>query len=135
MEPASLVKRALGYLINVVIFVGFGFLFVGLMSIVFDIHIALVILFALLFALAVGIIFNIAIMFLSKGYTIGNAIFGIKYVSSDGQKINFKQTLIRSLAEATIIFILLDMFYLFKNRTERSVIDHLSDSFAIDVRL
>ena len=73
-------------------------------------------------------------MSVTKGYTLGSAIIGVKYVSSDGKNIKFSQIIIRSGSESILIFAFIDLIYLVRNRTERGAIDRLSDSFAIDIR-
>lgn len=70
----------------------------------------------------------------TKGFTIGSAIFGVKYVGYDGKIITGKQAFIRSGSETILIFVLFDLIYFIKSRTERGVIDRLSDTFAIDLR-
>ena len=135
MVTARLLKRVFGYLINFILYVGLGFGCAGLLTIPFELHILLFFFYAALFSLAIALIFNTIIILITKGYTVGNSIFGVKYVSNNGLNITFKQSLIRSFAESTLIFALLDLFYISKYRTERGVIDRLSDSFAIDIRL
>lgn len=135
MEPARLFKRILGYLINFILYVGMGFAFMAIITQFFELHILLFLLYAALFAIASALVLNFLIILITRGYTVGNVIFGVKYVSDNGQRINFKQVLIRAFAESTLIFVLLDLFYIIKNRTERGVIDRLSSSFAIDTRI
>ena len=78
---------------------------------------------------------DLLILMLTRGYTVGSAIMGGRYVASDGKKLSFKQALVRSGSESIAIFVIFDLIYFLKNRTERGVIDRLSDSFAIDTRI
>ena len=79
-------------------------------------------------------VLDLIIMLASHGYTIGSAIMGVKYVGYDGKRISSKQAFIRSGSETILIFVLFDLIYFLRNRTERGVIDRLSDTFAIDLR-
>ena len=135
METARLAKRVWAYIINLVFYLGTGFgcgvPFLTLLKLP---------LFAYIFiSLGIAIVFSfvndLIIMVLTRGYTVGSAIMGVRYVASDGKKLSFKQALVRSSSESILIFVIFDLIYFLKNRTERGVIDRLSDSFAIDTRI
>lgn len=134
METAVLSKRVWMYIINLIFYVGVGFGAASPIFIVLHWHILAYVGIALGAAIIISFIFDSILLKITKGYTIGSAILGVKFVSSDGQKMNGAQIVIRSMAESIIIFALLDFIYFLKNRTERGVIDRLSDTFAIDNR-
>lgn len=135
METARLSKRFWAYVINLVLYLGIGFAVASPLLIVTTAHIIFYFLTAFGSAIILSFFFDLFLLVVSHGHTIGSAIFGIKYVSSDGKKINRKQAMIRSASESTLVFVVLDYIYFLRYRTERGVIDRLSDSFAIDTRL
>lgn len=142
METAVLSKRVWMYIINLIFYVGVGFgasvpIYHAIHSYIpqyMQWHIIVLVGLALGIAIILSFAFDSFLMKVSKGYTIGSAICGVKFVSSDGQVINGKQIVVRSMAESILILAFLDLIYFLKNRTERGVIDRLSDTFAIDNR-
>ena len=135
METARLSKRIRAYIINLIIYLGIGFGAAVPFLTLLNFHIVFYILIALGIAIVVSLLFDILVMVSSHGYTFGSAIMGVRYVASDGKVLNGKQIVVRSACESIVIFVFLDLIYFIKNRTERGVIDRLSDSFAIDTRI
>ena len=135
METARLAKRAWAYIINLVFYLGTGFACAIPFLTLFRWPVYAYILISLGIAFVFSLINDLLIMLLTRGYTVGSAIMGVRYVASDGKKLSFKQALVRSGSESIFIFAFLDLIYFLKNRTERGVIDRLSDSFAIDTRI
>ena len=135
METARLNKRVLLYIINFLFYIGVGFAVASPFINALHVHIAIYILISFGMGIILSFVLDFILLIITKGYTIGSAIFGIKYVSSDGKKITKKHAFIRSAYESIFIFVILDLIYFLKYRTERGVIDRLSDSFAIDTRL
>ena len=134
MEIAVLSKRIGVYIFNLILYliIGFGSSLPFLM--VLRLHVAFSILISIGITIIISFLFDFFLMLVTKGYTIGSAIFGVKYVSMDNKRIAARQALIRSLSESIFIFVVFDFFYFIKNRTERGVIDRLSGTFAIDNR-
>ncbi len=135
METARLSKRIWGYIINLILYLGVGFGTAVPFLTLLNLHVALYILIVLGIAIVLSLLLDILIMALSHGYTLGSAIMGVKYVASDGKRLNSKEIVVRSACESLLIFVILDLIYFIKTRTERGVIDRLSDSFAIDTRI
>ena len=135
METAILRKRIWSYIINLILYVGFGFGVCAVFYILFSLHPLIYVLISLGEAIVSSFIFDCLLMRGTHGRTIGSAIMGVKYVASDGKRLSGKQILIRSSSESIVIFVFFDLIYFLKNRTERGVIDRLSDSFAIDTRI
>ena len=135
METARLSKRVWAYIINLVLYLGLGFASASPFLNLLHLHVIFYLLIAFGIAIILSFFFDLFLLVVTRGFTLGSAIFGIKYVSSDGQPINRKQSLIRSASESILVFALLDLIYFIRFRTERGVIDRLSDSFAIDNRL
>ena len=135
METARLNKRILLYIINFLFYIGVGFAVASPFLNVLKVPVAIYILISFGMGIVLSFIFDFILLIITKGFTIGSAIFGIKYVASDGKKISKRQAFIRSAYESIFIFVILDLIYFLKYRTERGVIDRLSDSFAIDIRI
>ena len=135
METARLAKRVWAYFINLILYLGIGFGGSVPFLTTLRLHIALYILISLGITIIASFAFDALLMKTTHGYSIGAAIMGIKYVASDGKMISNKQIVVRSASESLLIFVFFDWIYFLKNRTERGVIDRLSDSFAIDTRI
>ena len=134
MEIAVLSKRIGVYIFNLILYliIGFGSSLPFLM--VLHLHVAFYILISIGITIIISFLFDFFLMLVTKGYTIGSAIFGVKYVRMDNKRIAARQAFIRSSTESIFIFVVFDFFYFIKNRTERGVIDRLSGTFAIDNR-
>lgn len=134
METAVLSKRVWLYIINLIFHLGVGFAAASPFIVYLNIHVVFYLLIAIGIAVVFSFFFDIFLLSVTHGYTLGSAIIGVKYVSSDAKRISLPQIIIRSGSETIFIFVVIDFFYLVKNRTERGAIDRLSDSFAIDIR-
>ena len=134
METAVLSKRFWAYVINAILYLGLGFASGLPFFLLLHVPIVAYIFISLGLAIIISFLLNFILMMITKGYNIGNAIFGIQYVARGEERINGRQAFIRAGSESIFIFILFDLFYFIKNRTERGVIDRISDTFAIDVR-
>ena len=135
METAVLAKRIWAYIINLILYLGIGFASGVPFLILLNVQVIFYILISFGIAIIFSFFFDLFLLVVSKGYTIGTAILGIRYVSSDGKRINRRQAMVRSASESMLIFVIIDLMYFIKNNTERGVIDRLSNSFAIDTRL
>lgn len=135
METARLAKRVGSYIINLILYIGIGFAAAIPFLTLLKLHVSLYILIALGISIVTSFLFDIFLMSVSHGRTIGSLIFGVKYVAKDGQRVSGKQIVVRSASESVLIFVVFDLIYFIKYRTERGVIDRLSDSFAIDTRI
>ena len=135
METARLAKRIWAYIINLVLYLGIGF--GASVPFVTLLHLPIVayIFISLGVAIVSSFLLDILLMSVTHGFNIGCAILGVKYVASDGKRLSGKQVVIRSASESIVIFIVFDLVFFIKNKTERGVIDRLSDSFAIDIRI
>lgn len=134
MEVAVLSKRIWAYIINLIIYLIIGFSSSLPFLLMLHLHWAYYILISLSITIAISIPLNLFFLMVTRGYNIGSSIFGVKYVGVRNMKITFKQAFVRAMAESLLIFALFDLFYFWKNRTERGVIDRLTDTFAIDIR-
>lgn len=135
METAKLSKRFWAYVINAILYLGFGFASGLPFFLILHVPLIAYIFISLGFAIVLSFILNFFLLMVTKGYNVGNAIFGIQYVARGEERINAKQAFVRASGESIFILIFFDLIYFIKNRTERGVIDRLSDTFAIDVRI
>ncbi len=133
METAVLSKRVWIYIINTILYFGIGFTSALPFLLTLHLHVALYIIIAIGFTTVVSFLLALFLLSVSHGYTFGSALLRVKYVSYDGQRIYFKQILVRAAAESIWIFAFFDLIYFINNHTERGVIDRLSNSFAIDI--
>ena len=135
METARLAKRIWAYIINLILYLGVGFgvsvPFVTLLHLPIIAYVFI----SIGIAISASFLFDILIIFTSHGFNIGFAILGVKYVASDGKKLSGKQIVVRSFSESLVVLVIFDLFFFIKNRTERGVIDRLTDSFAVDIRI
>ncbi len=135
METARLAKRIWAYIINLILYleIGFG----ASVPFVTLLHLPIVgyIFISLGVAIVSSFLLDILLMSVTHGFNIGCAILGVKFVASDGKRLSGKQIVIRSASESIVIFVVFDLVFFIKNKTERGVIDRLSDSFAIDIRI
>ena len=134
MEVAVLGKRIWSYILNLIIYMIIGFSSSLPFLLVLHLHWALYILISLGITITSAMVISFLLLVITKGFNIGSAIFGVKYVGVRNEGITGKQAFVRAMAEAIIIFPLFDLFYFWKNRTERGVIDRLTNTFAIDIR-
>ena len=133
METAILSKRIWLYIINTILYHGIGFCAALPFLLILKIHTFFYIMIGIGFSASVSFLLSMMFLVFTHGYTFGSALFKVKYVANDGNQINKKQMAIRSVSESVAILALLDLIYFIINRTERGVIDRLSDSFAIDM--
>ena len=134
METAVLSKRIGLYLINLILYLGVGFASGVIFLKLLNVGVLFYVLISVGITIVASFFFDMLLLGATRGYTIGSAIFGVQYVAPDGKHLTSKQIIIRSASESILIFAIFDLFYFLKNRTERGVIDRLSDSFAIDNR-
>lgn len=135
METARLGKRIWTYLINLMFYIGLGFAVASPILVVAHLHVLIYLAVAAGASILLSFFVCLFLLVVTRGYNLGSAICGVKYVASNGEPISRKQALIRSIYESIVIYIILDWIYFLKYRTERGVIDRLSDSFAIDTRI
>ena len=134
METVSITKRIIIYILSGLLYslIGYGSALPFLLLLKINIWIYIAI--GLAFSVATSILLIFFLLWLAKGYTIVSFFFGVKVVGVEEKNITPSQALIRAFNESVVIFAILDLFYLISHRTERGVIDRLSDTFMIDIR-
>ena len=134
METVSLVKRAIIYILSGILYsvIGYGSALPFLL--ILNLNIWIYIAIGLGFSVVISILFSYLILLISKGYTIISFFFGVKVVGVEEKNITSKQAIIRAFNENIVIFTIIDLVYLISHRTERGVVDRLSDTFMIDTR-
>lgn len=134
METAVLSKRIGLYLFNLFLYLGIGFGGSLPFLLLLHLHVVYYLLISMGITIAFSFLFDFFLICVTKGFNIGSAIFGVKYVSINNDIISAKQAFIRSSSESIPIFVIFDFLYFLRYRTERGVIDRLSGTFAIDIR-
>ena len=134
METVSIIKIIIIYILSGLLYslIGYGSALPFLLLLKINIWIYIAI--GLAFSVATSILLIFFLLWLAKGYTIVSFFFGVKVVGVEEKNITPSQALIRAFNESVVIFAILDLFYLISHRTERGVIDRLSDTFMIDIR-
>ena len=134
METVSLFKRALIYFLNSLLFTALGLSVALPLLLLVKIHVVFYILIGVAIAYIASLFINVFLLTKTKGYSIPSFFFSVKVVGVEEKDITVKQAYIRMLCETLLIFAIIDCVYLIINRTERGVIDRLSDTFMIDLR-
>ena len=70
---------------------------------------------------------------ITKNSTLGLKIMNLKVLNIDWSKPTRKSILLRSVSYTIPVFYLLNIFYLFLNRSETTLFDELSESFVAPV--
>lgn len=134
METVSLLKRLFIYAINALVFSAIGLTALLPFLLNFGLPLVWYIILGVTLALFLSLVINFLTLWLSKGYTFISFLFAVKVVGIEEKSVSQKQAIIRVLCETLLIFAIFDVIYLIKNRTERGVVDRLSDTFMIDLR-
>ena len=134
MEVAVLGKRVWLYIINMILYLGIAFSSSLPFLLIIHLHWALYILISLGITIVISFLISFFFLSVTHGYNIGSALMGVKYIGARNERLKVKQAFVRALAESIFIYVLFDLIYFWKNRTERGVIDRLTNTFAIDIR-
>lgn len=134
METISLAKRIIVYLFNALIYSAIGFASALPFLLILHWEIWIYILIGLSFSVITSIVLISLLLWATKGYTLISFLFGVKVVGVEEKNIQYKQAIIRAFNESIVIFAILDLIYLISRRSERGVIDRLSNTFMVDTR-
>lgn len=125
-----------GWIIDEVIPLGFGigmgfilFFVIGLSISVFSI-----VLISILFDYFIYVIINSLTMWISNGYTLGMAIFGIRTIHQDGRKMSAKECFLKCFLTGVIPMDIVNAVYMLSVHTERSAFDRMTETILIDRR-
>lgn len=89
-------------------------------------------LFGIIYALVAFLYFFIYLL-ISKDTTLGLKIMDLKLLNKDWSKPTIKSIIIRALSYSSIMMYLLNLLYLFLNKSEVGLFDELSDSFVAPI--
>ena len=123
MISAKLYKRFFAYLIDLLACTCASFSLLCFIFLKWSDLLYLYIILGFVFTYIFYFVFLPLINFLSKGYSLGYAIFGIKIVNKANANLSFKQLYIKSCIEVFIFLYLIDCLFILTNRTEISAID------------
>lgn len=134
MEIVKVWKRTIIYLLNCMMYTLIGYASALPFLLLLHVNIWIYIVIGLGFSVIISIAISFLILWGSKGYNVVCYMFMVKIVGEQEKNITPKQALIRAFCESVFIFAILDFIYLLSHRTERGVIDRLSNTFMIDLR-
>lgn len=134
MKTIDLRKRLFIYIIDMFLYSGLAFLSICPFIFICKIDLWIDILMGIGFVILYSFVFTFLLLKLFRGYTIISAIFGAKVVGVEEKKITTSQALVRALNQSLWIILLFDIIYLLANKTQRGVIDRLTDTFVVDMR-
>ena len=134
MEIVTVWKRIIIYLLNAMMYTLIGYASALPFLLILHVNIWIYIVIGLAFSVVTSIALSFLILWASKGYSMVSYMFMVKIVGEQEKVVTIKQALIRAFCESVFIFAVLDLIYLLSHRTERGVIDRLSNTFMIDLR-
>jgi uncharacterized RDD family membrane protein YckC len=134
MNIARFDKRIFAWLLDEVLPLGFGagMAYILLHFVGTEISIFLIVFLSILADYFGYALLNGGLMHLSNGYTLGMAIFGIKTVHPDGERMRFHECWLKALLTGVIVMDIINAVYMVSIHTERSVFDRLTNSLVID---
>lgn len=138
MNPAKFPKRVISYVFDMVLSFIISLALIILGSIFLDgfanlgIFYIVLIFFGLLW-FVYTFIFTFW-LFLSNGRSLGMLIFGLRVVHKDVSRLSFGDSLARCASEGMLVFIIIDLFYVLINNSERTAFDRISNTYVVDWR-
>lgn len=69
---------------------------------------------------------------ISKGFTIGGAIFKVRITQTKNKRLSANQLLIRCAYYGIFFFVILDLYYLKKHETNLSPLDRLTNTLVVE---
>jgi len=136
MSIARFDKRIFGWLLDEVmpLLSGIGMVFLLMYAIGPQISIFLIALIAILADYSFYVLFNSLMMLISNGYTLGMALFGIKTIHQDGQRMKARECFLKCFLTGVIPMDIVNAFYMISSHTERSAFDRMTETIVIDRR-
>jgi uncharacterized RDD family membrane protein YckC len=135
MQISSFEKRIFAYLVDFLIVLGIAigiYIFVFMRILNWNWEYGLIfspIIASILFVCFVG-----NLCYLTNGYTLGNAIFGLKMVSIKFQKLSYRQVMIKYLPLSLIPCMVVNALYMLIKHTEKTIFDELSHTVSVSMR-
>lgn len=134
MKTINLRKRLFIYIIDMLIYSGLAYISIYPFIFILKIDLWIDIIMGIGFIILYSFDFTFLLLKLTGGYTMISLIFGAKVVGVEEKRITTSQAFIRSLNQSLWIILLFDVIYLITNKTQRGVIDRLTDTFVVDMR-
>ncbi len=82
----------------------------------------------------VYLLFNVPIMYFSKGSTLGSFIFRIKTVKKDNSKLTIRSILVKHLYLGLLPFTIANAIYMLVVHTEQTLFDRITNTIVIDIK-
>ncbi|MCQ2792244.1 MAG: RDD family protein, partial [Bacilli bacterium] len=134
MEIARFNKRALSYLIDFLLTFGIGVALSIPLFIYTEIPWYFSIILLMIICYLTYLLIHVTTMLLSRGRTLGAAIFGIKTVTKDNKPISGRNVWIKELYLGLLPFVIANAIYMLIIHTEQTLFDRITNSIVVDVR-
>lgn len=139
MEIARYEKRIIAYLIDLVsatipAFALFLFLYIFTKDKV-DIPGYFFALAAQLLTFIFFVLFTFLFLIISKGYTLGSLIIGIKVIHITKRAPSIKESFLRAITIGVIPMVIINVIYMLAVHTEKTIFDRISETIVVDSRL
>lgn len=132
MGVARFEKRVFSYLIDNVLPILFSVLGSILLLNNTTIPWYFILIIAILTAYFLFQLINVNVMAATGGYTIGSAIFQIKTVTINGNKISYRNALIKNLYHGIVPLVFANAIYMLVVHTEHTIFDKITDTIVVD---
>ncbi len=138
MEIARYEKRIFAYLIDLVLAVAPSFAAAIVMYIYlppnFDIPLYFYALGVEIASYLLFIIFTFFFILMSKGYTFGSLIMGIKIIHPNRIPLTARDAFLRGATIGVLPMVLVNAIYMISVHTERTIFDRITETVVVDYR-
>lgn len=134
MINAKLYKKILGYLIDICVCACIAFSLLCFVEILWPGYTYVYILSSIILTYILYFVFVSFILKISKGKSLGYAIFGLRLVIKQNKPLHLSQILIKNSIEGFPVCVLIDAIFTYFARTEIGAIERVSNTFIIDER-
>lgn len=132
MDYAFLKNRILSYLFDIIFCLCLSLGIFSFVIFIFHLHPLYYVLISLLGTYFIYIFLFAIMLKISKGFTIGGAIFKVRITQTKNKRLSANQLLIRCAYYGIFFFVILDLYYLKKHETNLSPLDRLTNTLVIE---
>ena len=83
---------------------------------------------------ALFVFFSFFVLIISRGYTIGALIMGIKVIHPNRVPLTAREAFLRSITIGVLPMVLANAVYMIAVHTERTIFDRISETVVVDYR-
>jgi uncharacterized RDD family membrane protein YckC len=73
-------------------------------------------------------------MMISRGFTLGSLIFGIKVMHPNRAPLLYREMFLRSITIGVLPMVLVNAIYMVAIHTERTIFDRITETVVVDYR-